>query len=64
MVEIVNNKHFSISMNTSATMVTDKRLQVEVTFTPKTTRATKFQMKKALKRKIIQMLWEGIRSHE
>lgn len=64
MVEIINNKHFSISMDTSASMMTEKKLQVEVVFTPKTRRATKFQMKKALKRKIIQMLWAGIHSHE
>lgn len=64
MVEIINNKHFSISIDLSATMMTEKKLQVNVEFYPKTTRATKFQMKKALKRKIIQMLWAGIRSHE
>lgn len=64
MVEIVNNKHFSILMDVSATMLTEKKLQVNVEFYPKTTRATKFQMKKALKRKIIQMLWAGIHSHE
>lgn len=64
MVEIINNKHFSISMNVSATMLTDKKLQVDVIFNPKTRRATNFQMKKALKRKVIQMLWAGIHNYE
>ena len=64
MVEIVNNKHYSILMDVSATMLTEKKLEVNVEFRPKTTRATNFQMKKALKRRIIQMLWAGINAHE
>jgi hypothetical protein len=61
MLELVKNKHFSILIDPTCEMVGNRMFFHDVQYTRYSTRATKFQMKKAMKRKIHKVLWEYIR---
>jgi hypothetical protein len=64
MIQLVKNKHFTVLIEESCSMITDKKLQVNVDFIKHSTYATNFQMKKALKRKIILIMRQAIERYE
>ena len=64
MIQLIKNKHFTVLIDKNCSMVTDKKLQVNVDFVKHSTYATNFQMKKALKRKIMTALRRTIEYHE
>lgn len=64
MIQLVKNKHFTIFIDKTCSMITDKKLQVNVDFVKHSTYASNFQMKKALKRKIMSILRQTIEHYE
>ena len=58
---LVDNKHYFLAVETdSFYMGEDDKLNLEYSLTLKSTRATKFQGKKLLKRKLMSALRRGI----
>jgi hypothetical protein len=64
MIQLIKNKHFTVLIDENCSMITDEKLQVNVDFIKHSTYATNFQMKKALKRKIILIMRQAIERYE